>query len=109
MAVLIQMMGHEVEFAINGFVALDLAKTFKPDIIFLDIGLPDFSGDKIAKQLKFEPGLERTRTIAVTGLPLRQIQERALQAGCEAVYAKPIAPTTLEQLLEKPLAVASKK
>jgi len=108
MVMLIKMMGHDVEFAINGFAALDIAKTFKPDVIFLDIGLPDFTGDKIAKQLKFEPGFERTRIIAVTGLPLNQIKERALQAGCEAVYAKPLAPATLEELLE-PSAVASNK
>src|SRR4051812_49600874 len=77
MVMLIKMMGHDVEFAINGFAALDIAKTFKPDVILLDIGLPDFTGDKIARQLKFELGFERTRIIAVTGLPLNQIQERA--------------------------------
>lgn len=101
MAVLIRMMGHEVEFAINGFAALDIAKTFKPDVVFLDIGLPDFRGDKIALQLKYEPGFEGTRMIAITGLPISDVRERALQAGCEAVYAKPLAPTMLEDLLEK--------
>jgi two-component system CheB/CheR fusion protein len=102
MAALIKMMGHEVEFAINGFAAMDIARRFKPDFILLDIGLPDFQGDKIARQLKYEPGLERTRMIAITGLPLAQVKARALEAGCEAVYAKPIAPTLLEELLAKP-------
>jgi len=101
MAVLMKMMGHEVEFAINGLAALDIAKAFKPDVILLDIGLPDFGGDKIAKQLKYEPGFERTRIIAITGLPLSDVRERALQAGCEAVYAKPLAPSALEELLEQ--------
>lgn len=101
MAVLMKMMGHEVEFAINGLAALDIAKAFKPDVILLDVGLPDFGGDKIAKQLKYEPGFERTRIIAITGLPIGEVRERALEAGCEAVYAKPLAPTALEELLEK--------
>ena len=101
MTVLMKMMGHEVEFAINGLAALDIAKAFKPDVILLDIGLPDFGGDKIAKQLKYEPGFERTRIIAITGLPIGEVRERALEAGCEAVYAKPLAPTALEELLEK--------
>jgi len=101
MAVLMKMMGHEVEFAINGLAALDIAKAFKPDVILLDMGLPDFGGDKIAKQLKYEPGFERTRIIAITGLPLSDVRERALQAGCEAVYAKPLAPSALEELLEQ--------
>src|SRR3954463_3605711 len=100
MAVLMKMMGHEVQFAINGLAALDIAKAFRPDVILLDIGLPDFGGDNIARQLKYEPGFERTRIIAITGLPISEVRERALQAGCEAVYAKPLAPAALEDLLE---------
>jgi CheY-like chemotaxis protein len=99
MAVLLKMMGHEVEFAINGFAAIDIARRFRPDFILLDVSLPDFSGDKIARQLKYEPGLEKTRMIAITGLPLDQVKTRVLEAGCEAVYAKPIAPAVLEELL----------
>jgi len=45
MAMLIKTMGHEVRFAINGFAALELAREFRPDVILLDIGLPDFKGD----------------------------------------------------------------
>ena len=101
MAALLRMMGHEVEFAINGFAALDIARRFRPDFILLDIGLPDFKGDNIARQLKFEPGLEKTRMIAITGLPLDDVRPRVLEAGCEAVYAKPIAPAVLEELLAK--------
>ena len=101
-ATLVRMMGHEVDFAINGFAALEAARKFKPDIILLDIGLPDFDGDKIASQLKFEPDLKNTRIIAVTGRPLAEMEERARKAGIEAVYAKPIAPALLEELLGKP-------
>ena len=102
MAALLRMMGHEVEFAINGFAALDIARRFRPDFILLDVSLPDFAGDKIARQLKYEPGLEHTRMIAITGLPLDQVKVRVLEAGCEAVYAKPIAPAVLEELLANP-------
>lgn len=99
MAVLLRMMGHEVEFAINGFAALDAARTFKPDFILLDIGLPDLRGDRIARQLKYEPGLEGTRIIAITGLPLERAEPWAVEAGCVKVYAKPLAPAVLEELL----------
>ena len=101
MATLLRMMGHEVDFAINGIAAIDAARKFRPDIILLDIGLPDFRGDKIAAQLRFEPGFERTRIIAITGQPIDSVEQRAREAGCEAVFAKPIAPETLEKLLAK--------
>src|SRR3981189_592090 len=76
MGALLRMMRHEDEFATNGFAALDIARRFRPDIILLDIGLPDFKGDNIARQLKFEPGLEKTRMIAITGLPLDDVRLR---------------------------------
>ncbi len=47
----VKMMGHEVRFAINGFAAIEEARKFTPDVILLDIGLPDFKGHVIARQL----------------------------------------------------------
>jgi CheY-like chemotaxis protein len=99
MATLLRMMGHEVDFAINGIGAIEAARRFKPDMILLDIGLPDFKGDKIATQLRYEPGFEKTRIIAITGQPLDRVEQRARAAGCEAIFAKPIATKTLEKLL----------
>jgi CheY-like chemotaxis protein len=101
MALLIKMMGHEVQFAINGMAAIDIARTFRPDIIILDIGLPDFKGDHIARQLRYEPGLENTQFIAISGLPEEHLESRALQAGCEVFYRKPIEPSVLEALLAR--------
>jgi CheY-like chemotaxis protein len=80
MAMLLKSMGHEVQFAINGFAALD------------------FKGDEIARQFKYEPGLENVRIIAITGLSLSDVEQRALHAGCEKVFAKPMDPAVLERL-----------
>jgi len=102
MALLIKMMGHEVQFAINGIAALDVARSFRPDIVILDIGLPDFEGDQIARQLRYEPGLEHTQLIAISGLPEEHLESRALKAGCEEFYRKPIEPAVLEALLSRP-------
>ena len=99
MAYLIKMMGHEVRFAINGFAAIDIARNYRPDIIILDIGLPDCKGDHLARQLRFEPGVEGARMIAISGLPQENLEERALAAGCADFYRKPIDPAKLEQLL----------
>jgi len=98
-AMLIRSMGHEVQFAINGFAALDVARAFRPDVILLDIMLPDFDGADIARQLKYEPGLEKTRVVAITGRRLDEVRERAVAAGCESVLAKPLSISQLEDLL----------
>jgi CheY-like chemotaxis protein len=102
MALLVKMMGHECQFAINGFAAIKIARDFKPDIVLLDIGLPDFKGYEIAEQLRWEPGLEQTRIIAITALPAAD-RQKAIDAGCDEFYRKPIDPVMLEQLLEQRL------
>jgi CheY-like chemotaxis protein len=102
MTTLIRMMGHEVQFAINGFAAIDVARTYRPDILIVDIGLPDFNGDQLARQLRYEPGLEKVRMIAISGLPQENLEQRALKAGCAEFYRKPIDPAKLEELLAQP-------
>ena len=101
MATLIRMMGHQVEFAINGFAALEAARRFRPEVILLDIGLPDLKGYDIARQLRWEPGLENTRIIAITGRTLEEVRDNAMDAGCEQVFAKPMEPDALEKLLSQ--------
>jgi CheY-like chemotaxis protein len=96
---LIRLMGHEVAYALDGLSALEAARRFRPQVILLDIGLPDFNGHNIARQLKWEPSLQRTRIFAITGRPLHAIRQKALDAGCEDVFAKPIAPEVLEKLI----------
>jgi CheY-like chemotaxis protein len=102
MAMLIKTMGHEVRFAINGFAALEVAREFRPEFILLDIGLPDLDGYEIARQLKWEPGLEQTRMVAISGRSEDEIRQRAMDAGCEDLLVKPLDPAMLEELLTVP-------
>jgi CheY-like chemotaxis protein len=101
MATLLRMMGHEVEFAFNGFAALDAAKRFQPDVVLLDIGLPDLKGYNVARQMRRESRFSDTRIIAITGQPMADVRQNALDAGCEQVFAKPMDPTLLEELLAR--------
>ena len=96
---LIRMMGHDVAYALDGLSALEAARRFRPQVILLDIGLPDFNGHNIARQLKWDPVLQRTRIIAITGQPLQDIRQKALDAGCEDVFAKPMDPEVLERVI----------
>jgi CheY-like chemotaxis protein len=109
MAALIKIFGYEVQFAINGFAAIEIARRFRPDVILLDMNLPDVNGDELARQLRFEPGLERMRIIGVSGHSGDAIKARVAEAGFAAFYVKPIAPDALEKLLSGQSAVASKR
>ena len=96
---LIRLMGHDVAYALDGLSALEAARRFRPQVILLDIGLPDFNGHNIARQIKWDPNLQRTRIIAITGRPLHEVRRKALDAGCEQVFAKPMDPQVLEELI----------
>jgi CheY-like chemotaxis protein len=96
---LIRLMGHECEFAINGIAALGIARRFKPDVVLLDIGLPDSRGWEVARQLRRMPELEATRILAVTGNTAFDDARRSLEAGCEQHFSKPMSPDELERLL----------
>jgi CheY-like chemotaxis protein len=101
MAMLLKAMGHDVQFAINGLAAIDVARTFRPELILLDIGLPDFKGDEIARQLRWEPGLEKTRIVAMSGRSEDDVRQRALGAGCKDFCVKPLDAAALEAFLVK--------
>jgi CheY-like chemotaxis protein len=77
LAMLLKHMGHEVHFAINGFAAIDVARKFRPEVILLDPALPGVDGDSIARQLRWEPGLEKTPIITITGRPHEDAGELA--------------------------------
>jgi CheY-like chemotaxis protein len=64
--------------------------------------LPDTRGDKVAKQIKLERGLEHVRIIAITGRAGDEDRRDALAAGCEDYRVKPLDPALLEELLAKP-------
>jgi CheY-like chemotaxis protein len=96
---LLRDMGHEVDYAINGYVAIEVARKFRPDFVLLDLGLPGMDGFDVCKRLKREPGLEQTHFIAVTGYSREDFRTRSLAAGCELHLIKPVSPRVLEELL----------
>jgi CheY-like chemotaxis protein len=91
--------GHSVELAINGYAALSIAEWQRPEVVLLDIGLPDFDGVALVKRLKKIPGLQGTRFIAITGRVSDDDEARAIGAGCERFLRKPVDPTVLEAMV----------
>ena len=96
---LLQDMGHEVNYAINGYAAIDVARSFRPEFVFLDIGLPGMDGFEVCKRLKREPGLEGARVIAITGYGLEGDRRQSREAGFDHHFTKPVDPQKLLGLL----------
>ena len=94
--------GHDAEFAINGYAALEAAHRLRPEVVVLDIGLPDFDGCELARVLRRVPGMERVRILAVSGRGRAEDRSRALEAGCDGYILKPADPVELERLVALP-------
>jgi two-component system cell cycle response regulator DivK len=75
----------------DGKQALAMTREHRPDIILMDIQLPDVSGLDVTRWIKSDPDLKHIPIVAVTALALRGDEERVRQAGCDAYITKPIS------------------
>lgn len=75
----------------NGVDALKVAKAHKPDLIVMDIQLPEMSGLEVTATIKADPELRPIPVIAVTAFAMKGDEERIRAAGCEAYLSKPIS------------------
>jgi PAS domain S-box-containing protein len=99
-AALLELSGHHVQTAYTGRRALELAETFRPHALLMDIGLPDFDGYQLAAKIRAAPWGRAIILIAVTGWGQEEDRRRALDAGCDHHLTKPIAAETVESLLQ---------
>ena len=88
---LIEASGYETIRTRNGLEALDLARLHKPDLILMDIQLPEVSGLEVTKWIKDDDKLHRIPISAVTAFAMKGDEERIRQGGCEAYISKPIS------------------
>jgi CheY-like chemotaxis protein len=96
---LLKLQGHEVRVAYSGVAALETARSYRPDMVFLDIGMPDMDGYEVARRLRQEPGLEKVVLAALTGWGQQEDRRRAAEAGFHHHLVKPPEPKMLENLL----------
>ena len=99
LAMLLRHAGHEVVALTDGRAAVDVAPTFRPDIVILDIGLPDMSGYDVARELRRLPGTANADIVAVSGYGRGDHVHRAREAGFSAYCVKPLGGEALRNLL----------
>jgi CheY-like chemotaxis protein len=95
----LELLGHEVQVARDGNGAIALARSMRPEFVFLDIGLPGYDGFQVAEILRREPGLASVRIIAITGHGREEDRQRSLAAGIEYHLVKPVDFNFIESLV----------
>jgi signal transduction histidine kinase/ActR/RegA family two-component response regulator len=98
-AVLLKMWDYHVETAADGPAALAAAGAFRPELIFLDIGLPGMNGYEVAKRYRRQPELRDTVLVAMTGYGQDDARLEAEEAGFDHYLVKPVPPEILEEFL----------
>ena len=104
LARLLKLIGHEVRMVHDGPSALEAARSFRPDVVLLDIGLPGMDGFHVARLLRAEDCGRDARIIAISGYGHEEDRRRSREAGFDHYLVKPIDYRSLVPLLAEPLA-----
>ena len=98
---LLEAHGYDTVATRNGIEALDLARKHRPDLILMDIQLPEVSGLEVTKWLKEDPELKAIPVVAVTAFAMKGDEEKIRDGGCEAYIAKPISVASFMRTVER--------
>ena len=102
---LLDSQGYETLQTREGLQAMALARLHMPDLILMDIQLPEISGLEVTKWLKEDDDLSHIPVVAVTAFAMKGDEERIREGGCEAYISKPISVShfldTITRLLER--------
>jgi two-component system cell cycle response regulator DivK len=104
---LLEAHGYRVIQTRDGLSALDLARRHKPDLVLMDIQLPEVSGIEVTKWMKEADDLKHIPVIAVTAFAMKGDEEKIKEGGCEAYISKPISVLSFLQTIDGFLKQAS--
>ena len=97
---LLEANGYTVIKTRDGLSAIDLARKHRPDLILMDIQLPEVSGIEVTKWLKEDDELKRIPVIAVTAFAMKGDEQKIREGGCEAYISKPISVVSFLQTID---------
>jgi CheY-like chemotaxis protein len=98
-AQVLELWGYQATVAYEGEQALELAATWNPDVVCLDLGLPGMDGYEVARQLRRLPGMRKVLVIAITGFRGAAVVQRCKEVGIDYHFPKPADLDELERLL----------
>jgi PAS domain S-box-containing protein len=99
LALMLRLMGNEVQTAHDGVEALALAEAFRPQLILMDVGMPKLNGYEAARRIRAQPWGRSVTIIALTGWGQEGDRARSQEAGCDGHLVKPVNLPDLEKLL----------
>jgi CheY-like chemotaxis protein len=99
LAMLLQLIGHDIHTAHDGLEAVQAAATFQPDVVLLDIGLPKMDGYEVARHIRQRRWGKEMLLIAMTGWGQEEDKRQAMEAGFNQHMTKPVDPAALAKLL----------
>jgi len=97
----VELAGHSARICHTGVDALKVAPEYRPDIILLDIGLPDMHGWDVARLLREDPSLSQTRIVAVTAYKTEEDRLRSEKLGIDVHLGKPVLQSDIAKILAK--------
>jgi two-component system CheB/CheR fusion protein len=101
LARILRLAGHDVRCARDGLTGLAAAKEKAPDVVLLDLGLPDIDGYEVARQLREIPFPRRPSVIAVTGYESEDQRKHSYEVGIDYHFTKPAEPDVLKDVLAR--------
>jgi CheY-like chemotaxis protein len=100
LAMFLEALGYDVRTAHNGPAALDLARRWQPQAVFLDISMPLIDGDEVCRKLRQERWGKKAMIAAVTGFGMAEDRKRSFEAGFDHHLVKPVDPRSIIKLLQ---------
>ena len=101
LAMMLDLSGHQTRVAFSGREALEIAAAFRPEVVFLDIGLPGMSGHEVAQHFRADPLLNEAMLVAVTGWGSKDDQRRSKEAGFDVHLTKPVEPAIFDEVIAR--------
>jgi CheY-like chemotaxis protein len=99
LSMMLELLGHEVSAAHDGVEAVETARSFRPDVAFLDVGMPRMNGYEAARLIRLQPECAGVILVALTGWGQEEDKRRSHEAGFDVHMVKPIDYNAVEKLI----------